>query len=358
MKILFIACKYDYGKPELGLSFEYYNLYDSLVKMNNGAHRVVLFPFDQVSLELGKDEMNQKLLEAVEKEKPELCFFFLFGDQIKKETIRKITESGKTITFNWFADDKWRFENFSRNWAPLFNWVSTDQESSLKDYARIDYKNVVVGGWACNDALYKPLGLPKIYDVSFVGQPHGDRRKIVQALQRVGIKVECFGRGWPNGKVSQEDMIKIFNQSKINLNFTKCSGSLNLKYIANIFIKKHEDGSIKVNPVSQWLPNVKSLLARQQNEIKGRNFEIPGCKTFMISGQAPGLENYYQPGKELVCFSNTKDLVKKIKYYLEHDKEREEIAGAAYKKTMETYTYEKKFNEIFKTIGLARADQI
>ncbi len=352
MKILFVACKYDYGKPELGFSFEYYNLYDSLVKMNNGVHQVVLFPFDQVALELGKDAMNEKLLEAVEKEKPILCFFFLFGDQIKKETIKKITDSGKTITFNWFADDKWRFENFSRNWAPLFNWVSTDQESSLKDYRRVGYNNVLVGGWACNDSLYKPLNLPKIYDVSFVGQPHGDRKKIVDVLQKYGIKVECFGRGWPNGKVSQEDMIKIFNQSKINLNFTKCSGALSLKYIANIFIKKSENGFIKINMISQWLPNCKSLLARQQNEIKGRNFEIPGCRAFMISGEARGLENYYKIGKELICFSNTKDLVQKIKYYLHNELEREEIANAAYKRTMESYTYEKKFNEIFKTIGL------
>jgi len=352
VKILFVACKYDYGKPELGLSFEYYNLYDPLVKMNNGANQVVLFPFDQVALEFGRDAMNEKLLETVEREKPALCFFFLFGEQIKKETIKKITDSGKTVTFNWFADDKWRFENFSKHWAPLFNWVSTDQESSLQDYKKIGYQNVIVGGWACNDSLYKPLGLPKIYDVSFVGQPHGDRKKIVEKLQKAGIQVECFGRGWPHGKVSQEDMIKIFNQSKINLNFTKCSGSFGPKYIAKIFIGKGENGSMKFYKPSMWIPNFKSFLARGQNEIKGRNFEIPGCKSFMLSGYAKGLENYYSMGKELVCFSNAKDLVEKIKYYLQHEQEREAIADAAYKKTMQNYTYEKKFNEIFKTLGL------
>ncbi len=352
MKILFIACKYDYGKPELGLSFEYYNLYDSLVKMNNGQHRVVLFPFDEVGLKLGKEGMNQELLKAVDAEKPDLCFFFLFGNQIEKETIKKITNSGKTITFNWFADDKWRFENFSKYWAPLFSWVSTDQKSSLKDYENIGYNNVVVGGWACNHYIYKPLDLPKIYDVSFVGQPHGSRKKIVDEIKKAGINIQCFGRGWPNGKVSQEEMIKIFNQSKINLNFSKCSGSFDLKHIIKIFISKSDNGFITFNSPSKWIGNFKSLLARTQNEIKGRNFEIPGCNAFLLTGYAEGLESYYELGKETVCFYTTKDLINKIKYYLTHESEREKIAEASYQRTIKHYTYEKKFNEIFTMIGL------
>ena len=98
--------------------------------------------------------------------------------------------------------------------------------------------------------------------------------------------------------------------------------------------------------------NFKTFLARQQNEIKGRNFEIPGCNSFILSGYAKGLENYYELDKELVCFYSDQDLIKKIKYYLSHEDEREKIAKAAYDKTMQNYTYEKKFNQIFKTIGL------
>lgn len=349
-KILFIACKYDYGKPELGLSFEYYNLYDPLVKMNNSQHQVLLFPFDEIFLKSGRDEMNKELLRTVDREKPDLCFFFLFGDQIDKQTVKHITDSKKTVTFNWFADDKWRFENFSKYWAPLFDWVSTDQVSSLPDYEKIGYKNVVVGGWACNHSLYKPMNLPKKYDVTFVGQPHGNRVAIVESLKKAGIKVECFGRGWPNGKVSQGQMINIFNQSKINLNFSKCSGDFGPKYWAKVFVSKGSDQKMHLNSPLDWIPNFKSLFARTQNEIKGRNFEIPGCKTFLITGYAKGLENYYDLEKEMICFYDTSDLVNKIKYYLTHEKEREEIAQRAYERTMRDYTYEKKFNDIFSII--------
>jgi len=351
MKILFIACKYDYGNPELGFSFEYYNFYDSLVKMNNGGHRVILFPFDEVFLEHGRESMNEKLLETVEHEKPDLCFFFLFGKYIKKETVKKITDSKKTVTLNWFADDKWRFENFSKYWTPLFNWVSTDQLSSLKNYEKIGYKNVLVGGWGCNHHLYKPMDLPKIYDVTFVGQPHGDRKKIVNQIKKEGINITCFGRGWPNGKVSQEEMIKIFNQSKINLNFAKSSGSFGIKNWIKLFISKNEHGSLRFNNPLQWIPNFKSLLDQQKNEIKGRNFEIPGCGSFLLTDYAEGLEHFYEIGKEVVCYDGKKDLIKKIQYYLINEIEREKIAKAGYYRTVKDYTYEKKFNDVFKIIN-------
>ncbi|OGZ68553.1 MAG: hypothetical protein A3D35_02320 [Candidatus Staskawiczbacteria bacterium RIFCSPHIGHO2_02_FULL_34_9] len=347
MKIIFVACKYDYGNPDFGFSYEYYNLYESLVNMNNRENQVILFPFDEIILKVGRDEMNNQLLETVEREKPDLCFFFLFQNQIKEETVKRITNSG-TKTLNWFADDKWRFDSFSRHWAPLFSWISTDEPSRVKDYNKIGYNNVVVGGWGCNQNLYKPIDVPKIYDVTFIGQPHGDRKKVVEKIKNAGIKIECFGRGWPNGKVSQEEMIKIFNQSKINLNFSACSGKIGLlKGIGRIFFSNGKFHS----PV-KWIINFKTFLARQQNEIKGRNFEIPGCNSFILSGYAKGLENYYELDKELVCFYSDQDLIKKIKYYLSHEDEREKIAKAAYDKTMQNYTYEKKFNQIFKTIGL------
>ncbi len=352
MKILFIACKYDYGKPELGFSFEYFNLYDALVKMDNKNNEVVYFPFDEIASQVGIEKMNERLLEVVEKEKPQLCLFFLFVEQIKKETVKKITEKG-FLTMNWFADDLWRFYNFSRYWAPYFNWVSTDQPCRLKDYYKIGYKNVVIGGWACNHNIYKPLNLPKIYDVTFVGQPHGNRKKIVAQIKKAGIKIECFGRGWPNGKVSQKEMVKIFSQSKINLNFSKCSGRLTPRYFAQIFLRK-EDRKIRLNNPKYWVPNLKSVLARRQKEIKGRIFEIPGCRGFLLTDYAPGLEKYYEIGKEIECFYDIKDLIEKIKYYLEHEEEREKIAFNGYKRTFRDHTYEKRFNEIFKIIGLIK----
>ena len=48
-KILFIAYKYDYGKPELGFSPEYYIFYDTFKKMNNKENEVIYFAIDEIT---------------------------------------------------------------------------------------------------------------------------------------------------------------------------------------------------------------------------------------------------------------------------------------------------------------------
>lgn len=354
MKILYMALKQDYGNPQLGFSYEHYNFYDTLVKMNNERNKIIYFPFDEIMRKLGRDRMNEKLLETVYREKPDLCFFFLFTDEFKKEVIEEITRKNGAITFNWFADDHWRFDNFSKYWAPYFNWVATTDSRAIEKYQKIDCKNVIKTQWGCNHFLYKPLNLPKIYDVTFIGQPHGERKKIIEKIKRANINIECWGKGWPNRKVSQGEMIRIFSQSKINFNLTKSSGNINLKELAKIFLKRKNKKSIQLDNPLHWIDNFKSFLGKRREQIKGRNFEIPGYQGFLITGDADNLRDYYEEGKEMVIYKDTKDIIEKIKYYLEHDEEREAIAQAGYERTLQDHTYEKRFNDIFERIGLIR----
>lgn len=192
LKILFIAYKYEYRKPEFGLSFEYCNFYDVLVKMNNRENEVIYFPIDEITKRIGYDKMNQKLLEIVEEEKPGLCFFVLLQGFLEKEVVRKISQKDKVITFNWFTDDYWTFDNFSKYWVSSFNWVATTDFEALPKYKKIGYKNVIKTQYGCNHFLFKPLNLPKIYDVTFVGQPHGNRKQIVKKLEKADIKSRVF----------------------------------------------------------------------------------------------------------------------------------------------------------------------
>jgi len=354
MKILYAALKQNYGNPQLGFSYEHYNFYDTLIKMNGGINEVVYFPFDEIMLKIGRDEMNKKLLEIVYQEKPDFCFFFLFGGEFKKEVVKEITQKSGSITLNWFADDHWRFDNFSKYWASYFNWVATTDSQAVEKYHKVGYKTVIKTQWACNHFLYQPLNLPKIYDATFIGPPHGNRKKIIEKLQKAGIGVKCWGKGWPAGRISQEEMIRVFSQSKVNLNLTKGSSATVLKSLARIFLSRKSERSIQIENPKQWINNLKSLLGKRQEQIKGRNFEIPGCGGFLITGDADNLRDYYKDGKEIVIYENTEDLIEKIKYYLEHNEERETIAKAGHERTLRDHTYEKRFNEIFKTIGLIK----
>ena len=352
-KILFIAYKHEYGKPELGFSLEYYNFYNALVNMNQKSNNVIYFPLDEVAKDIGYERMNQKFLEIVRQEKPDICFFVLSSGFLEKETVKKITEFDKIITLNWFTDDHWKFDNFSKHWASLFNWAITTDFNAFLKYKKIGYKNIIKSQWGFNHFLYKHMDLSKIYDVSFVGQPHGNRKQIIKKLKNAGIKVKCFGKGWAEGRVSQQRMIEIFSQSKINLNFAKSSGRISLNHIAKIFFGKRVDKTITIDSPKNWVDNIESLrLAIKNKQIKGRNFEITGCGGFLLTEYVKGLEEYYKIGKEIACYKDVNELINKIKYFLKHSEERENIAMAGRKRVLDDHTYERRFNKIFEMINV------
>ena len=353
MRILYIAQKNDYKDPKRGLSFEHYNLYDSLVRMGGGMHEVEYFPFDEVESQYGRDKMNTMLEKKALSLKPDLCFFFLFTEEIYPVTIKKITDSG-IITYNWFADDHWRFPIFTARYAPFFSWVSTTDVEALSKYEKIGYNNVIQTQWACNSSIYHPLNpiqLSKkyLFDVTFVGQKDAKRERMVQYLKKKGVDVQCFGGGWNSGRVEQSEMIKIFEHSKINLNFSE-SNSLGLcKDILKIFFRR-QDGKIIANSPFEYSKFLSSYLGRKRRQIKGRVFEVPGCGGFLISGMVAHAEEYFVPGKEMVFYDKKTDLVEKIKYYLANEEEREAIRIAGYEKTVRVHTYEHRLSEIFSKI--------
>ena len=336
MKILFVAPKYDYGIQELGLSFEYYNFFDTLVGMG---HQVEFFDFFTFFHTHGRERMTDLLGEKLEEMRPDLMFTFLFSDQFDLGRLAKISRATKAVTFNWFADDHWRFENFSRHWAPCFSFVSTTDPEAVPKYHATGYQNVLLTQWAANPRIYTRGNTPKQYDVTFVGQPYGDRKSILGTLARRGIRVRKWGSSWnislvhralrkfgvlneeafrrikASTRLTQEEMVAVFQTSRINLNLSSASVS---------------GGS----------------------QIKGRNFEITACCGFQISGHAPRMEEFFEPDKEIVLYRSRDELVERVEYYLAHDAEREAIAHAGYARVLRDHTYERRFSKLFHRMGL------
>lgn len=355
MKILFIGNKYKRGEPQRGVNCGYHNFYDALVNMNNRSNEVFFFGVDELFISgLRRNQVEEKLFGVIAEKKPNLVFFDegdLTREAMKK--MKEVAEQNGAITCFWVSDDHWMFDMVSKHIAPYFHWVVTTDSQAPPKYIKNGYKNIIHSQWACNHSYYKPLNLPKIYDVTFVGQPHGKRRQMIEKIQKAGINIRCWGYGWPAGVLAQDDMLKVFSQSKINLNFSMSSGVL-WKLVASIFLKRRgeRDRTIIVDNPLHWLDNFRSVLGSFRTQIKVRHFEIMGSGGFCLTDNADNLKDYYEIGKEVVVFDGIEDCVEKIKYYLAHDEERERIRLAGYQRTLRDHTYEKRFNELFKIMGL------
>lgn len=360
--------KYDYGDPARGLSFEHYNFYETLRHMG---HDLVYFDFMTLLGKLGRDEMNKRLVDVARAEKPDLMFTFLFTDEFKSDVVRLISMTD-TTTLNWFADDHWRFEIYSRQWAPNFNWVVTTAADAIPKYLAAGYPNAIKSQWACNHFVYRKLDVPLRYDVTFVGQLYGERPEVIRQLRHAGVDVRVWGHRWETGRLSQDEMIRVFNESRINLNLAaayrppgrppttaeRLAGSLH----------RHGIGRLAERPLRPLVRAGRRVLqggragetapARAPavpDQIKGRNFEVPGCGGFLLTGYADDLERYYTPGEDVACFASADELIQQAVYYLEHDEERTRIAASGYQRTLREHTYIDRFAEIFRRIGLSEA---
>ena len=77
-----------------------------------------------------------------------------------------------------------------------------------------------------------------------------------------------------------------------------------------------------------------------------RLFEATGCGTLLLTDASPYLARYYESEQEVVTYSSSADLVDKIKYYLDHDAEREAISKAGQERTLRCHTGQVRAREL------------
>jgi spore maturation protein CgeB len=264
------------------------------------------------------------LLELVKKEQPDYVFFTLIYDEFYLKTFSAIRDvSPKTRTINFFSDDEWRFDEYSRYLAPYFDHCITTYPPAHRKAKELGLNNVELMIYACNTEVYTNRNIEKKYEVSFIGQPTKERIEMLTFLVKNGVNVSIWGKNWGllpefeiiknNYKGVAEDMVEIINQSKIVLSFLKDDSNKGI-------------------------------------QIKGRLSEVAGCGTFQILTANKETQFMLKEGKETAYFKDGEDLVNKIGYYLSHDKERESIALRAYQKIKKNYSWKTNLERYFNSL--------
>lgn len=355
MKVVFAALKYDYGIKDRGESLEHKAFYPAL---KNNVDILVPFWLEDNDFPNDLISLQEKLLQFVENESPDYVFFILMNYEIFPKTLTKIKES--SLTINWFCDDAWRFDSYTKNVSAYFNYCITVDKYSISKYLENGYKNVILSQWASFDYVDNIdfQNIKYIYEVSFIGAKNPTREWVVNYLNKNNIHVECFGAGWDNGKVSYERIKQIYRSSKINLNLSN-SISRDLRFLSFLICRLLMI-IVKI-PIRKPLSSFRNLKLyissfkyyffgdKSVETIKARNFEIPGCGGFQLSQFALEIEDYYHIGKEISVFSNIDELKKQINYYLCCNEERENIRTNGNKRTIDE-TYENRINCILKFI--------
>lgn len=282
---------------------------------------VVNFDPQEETYKHGKKIMNEKFINILKKEKPDYIMLFLVWDEFYPETLVKIKEIlPNSKVFQWNGDDDIKFDNYTIPYSAVIDYQFISQLHFTKKYDNYDLPWFDVLGADIEKFKHIP-SLKKKYGVAFVGTPKGERLEYMRYLLKNKVDFVLAGGGWKEypefkdrylGQLSDEDFVKLINQTKINICFSK-----------NYFSSPH---------------------------LLERSLQVNACKSFALTGYVDGYFEKFTEGVDFASFKTKEELLEKIKYYLKHEKEREKIGTNAYNKVINKYSNQKLFWNAFKVM--------
>ena len=251
----------------------------------------------------------------LEKGKVDLILTYFSGAEISKNTLLECRKFNVPIV-TLHLDDRLHFkgEKLGAQYSGPYSVCDaydtnyTNAPQSLSKYNR-RHANAVFMPEAANTDHFKPIATEKKYDVSFIGAKYGRRERFIEKLRELGLSVECFGPGWANGTLTEDQMVEVYNKSWINLGFG--------------FI-----GDTKLTC------------------LKGRDFEVPSCGVVYMTNYSRELELVYDVNKEILTYTSAADCANKINKLLKNKSDLEAIGKRARQAVLSRHTWHHRFQQM------------
>lgn len=288
-----------------------------------------------------RTQVNKKMLQIAREQKPKLIWIEK-GLMVKPRTLKQIKRIDPDIMLVFYSTDNMSKRHnqsaYFQGCLPIYDWICQYAYFDEKNWIKVWFhqmgaKRVLFTDGAYDRETHHPLSVTRedrIWlgaDVIFVGSFEEDRAQQMLYLAQNDVSVRIWGGRWerwqeqhPNLKIEGhpvygEDYVKALCASKIALGFLR-----------------------KVNDDLQT----------------GRTMEIPACGAFMLAERTREHLRLFEEGEEAEFFDSKKELLKKVRYYLEHDEERERIAKAGRKRCVESgYSHHDRLKYI---LGKIRGD--
>jgi len=248
------------------------------------------------------------------------------GEAVLPQTVEWLRRKTGAVTALWYPDDPRYFDSLARVIAPHYDFVFTASQKAIWKYKDL---GVRVGHlpFACDPSVHKPFSKieaetnPFALDLCFVGTFSRRRYAIIETLEASGLRVHVWGPYWSffkrsrtvHGPVYGPEMAKVLSASRIVLNI-------------------HDETDVN------FKPNM-------------RVFEVAGCRSFLLTDMAFGLEKMFEVGGEVLCYNDSKQLIELVSRFLGLPKEREIIASRAQKRAYNEHTYVERVRSLTDAVG-------
>lgn len=347
-------------------------------ELQRNGHEVITFnPLAYSTM----DEANEKALHKLE-EAGNVDLFLACDDQkvIYPETVKRVSEKGiPSCLICW---DNLELPYKQKKIAPLFDvvWLTSWETKYL--FEKWGCKNLVFQPYAANPYRYKAYkDLTEINAVGFIGSPYGSRTNTLNELLKNDINCSLYSNSYFNKgyntsiggkkKIDIEDIaIKASRYLRFPigrkvlystlLNKLKAASSLNsTSEFAHLHKSVSDEDMGRLYSQFALSLNISSLrdtyiLKNPIPKIHLRTFEIPMSGGLQFTSYNEEIASYFEDGKEIVLYHDKDDMIDKAKYYLDskHESEVRTMKTAARIRAERDHTWSKRFDNIFKTLGI------
>ena len=263
MKVLFVGV-FDWNRRSTNTS--------QLLSFKRAGVNVSGYDYRQKASLMGELKRDEHMRKTVREGNYDLVVYSKCN-QVSYKTFADNSMHAKTCL--WFMDPIGTYNTEMRKKTALVDYFCCDKENVLEEALKINPNSFHVCEGFDSD-VDKPQDVAKEYDVSFIGNIYGDRRKWINEIEKpVKIISSAYGK---------QHAIEVC-KSRINLNFCTDSGA------------------------------------------SDRVYKILAAGGFLLTNEWKNRKKHLTDGKECVIFSNYQDLNNKIEYYLNNFDEAQEIAA-------------------------------
>jgi spore maturation protein CgeB len=275
--------------------------------------------------------INRNFLALALDTKPQLVVV-TGGFRISGESIRLLKKEGiKTLL--WTTDPPVHFEPVAKS-APFYDVVCCHGTEAIEI---LKSKGVTEARWlpmACEPTYHDIVELTQNENrmfgshVVFVGSHYFCREKLFENLREFDFAI--WGPGWD--RLAKESCLR----GKLRADKMPPEKWVKIYSACNIILAPHFQDEHNRFPVHQISPRV---------------FEAMACGGFVLSDRQKDVLALFKDGEHLVTFGDGKDLVDKIKYFLQHPEERKGIAAAGHREVLNKHTYTHRMQNLLSLIS-------
>lgn len=267
---------------------------------------------------------NKKALKVCKNFQPN-AMLTVKGTMLFPETLAQMSKSG-IKTLNWYPENvyhplhtKWFLKHYADYDQFLIFDSSVVEKFSLDHPEKIKYIPFAIDPESFQVGNITDEGRQKYEaNICFIGAPYPERVALLSAIEDLGLKI--FGwSGWQKTKLARH-----------------YHGPLNAQESA----KAYKLAKICIN----------TNLEPPTYGVNVKTFEIPASGGFQLTDYRKDLDALFDIGREVAVFKDRTDLREKIKYYLEHDQERKNIARAGHERVLQDHTMDARVKQILNLI--------